>query len=357
MKPIFGKTPPLGLKLFFAVIASIGLILSDGQTTTMIQTRGFLETAVGGLYYLANTPRTVLDGVSDNLVDTNKLQIENKVLKEQLREKNADLLLFDQLKVENQRLRLLLNSPLRIDEYKKIAEVLTAEMDIYRQQVVINQGQKDGAYVGQPIIDEKGVVGQIISVGENTSRVLLITDVTHAIPVQVLRNDVRLIASGTGHSDELTLDNVPRSVDIEKGDLLVTSGLGGRFLEGYPVAVVESVSRDGQNYFATVTAKPLASIDKLRYVLLLWPTNEDMRKAKSITPEDVRKAVQQRLENQGNEANKVKKAVVPTEDSEAQNTPAETPEDLQQETPPDASGENNAPAPVIPNEQPHGEED
>ncbi|WP_109078986.1 rod shape-determining protein MreC [Aggregatibacter kilianii] len=357
MKPIFGKTPPLGLKLFLAVTASIGLILSDGQTTTMIQTRGFLETAVGGLYYLANTPRTVLDGVSDNLVDTNKLQIENKVLKEQLREKNADLLLLDQLKVENQRLRLLLNSPLRIDEYKKIAEILTAETDIYRQQVVINQGQKDGAYVGQPIIDEKGVVGQIISVGENTSRVLLITDVTHAIPVQVLRNDVRLIASGTGHSDELTLDNVPRSVDIEKGDLLVTSGLGGRFLEGYPVAVVESVSRDGQNYFATVTAKPLASIDKLRYVLLLWPTNEDMRKAKSITPEEVRKTVQQRLENQGSEANKVKKAVVPTEDSEPSNSTSDTSEENTPPTPPDASGENNAPAPVMPNEQPHGEED
>ncbi|MBN6080735.1 rod shape-determining protein MreC [Aggregatibacter actinomycetemcomitans] len=356
MKPIFGKTPPLGLKLFFAVTASIGLILSDGQTTTMIQTRGFLETAVGGLYYLANTPRTVLDGVSDNLVDTNKLQIENKVLKTQLREKNADLLLLDQLKVENQRLRLLLNSPLRIDEYKKIAEVLTAEMDIYRQQVVINQGQKDGAYVGQPIIDEKGVVGQIISVGENTSRVLLVTDVTHAIPVQVLRNDVRLIASGTGHSDELTLDNVPRSVDIEKGDLLVTSGLGGRFLEGYPVAVVESISRDGQNYFATVTAKPLASIDKLRYVLLLWPTNEDMRKAKSITPEEVRKAVQQRLENQGSEANKVKKAVVPTENNETLNTSTDAPEDPQPETVPDTSGENNAPAPVIPSEQPQREE-
>ena len=299
MKPIFGKTPPLGLKLFLAVTASVGLILSDGQTNAIIQARGFLETAVGSLYYLANTPRAVLDGVSDNLVDTNKLQIEKRVVKEQLREKNADLLLLDQLRVENQRLRLLLNSPLRTDEYKKIAEVLTAETDVYRQQIVINQGEKDGAYVGQPVIDEKGVVGQIISVGEHTSRILLIPDVTHAVPVQVLRNDVRLIANGTGHGDELTLDNVPRSVDIEKGDLLVTSGLGGRFLEGYPVAIVESVSRNGKNYFATVTAKPLASIDKLRYVLLLWPTNEDMRKAKTITPEEVRKVVQQREKNGG----------------------------------------------------------
>lgn len=323
MKPIFGKAPPLGLRLILAILASIALIVSDGQSNAMIKARSIMETAVGGLYYLANTPRTVLDGVSDNLVDTNKLQIENRVLRDQLREKNADLLLLDQLKVENQRLRLLLNSPLRTDEYKKIAEVLTAETDVYRKQVVINQGQRDGAYVGQPIIDEKGIVGQLISVGENTSRVLLLTDVTHSIPVQVLRNDVRLIASGTGRNDELSLDHVPRSVDIVKGDLLVTSGLGGRFLEGYPVAIVESVSRDGQNYFATVTAKPLASIEHLRYVLLLWPTNEEMRKVQSISPADIRRTVQQRLENQGVEAGKVTKTLVKEEND---NNPVEADE-------------------------------
>ena len=146
------------------------------------------------------------------------------------------------------------------------------------------------------------MIEQVISVGENTSRVLLLTDVTHSIPVQVLRNDVRVIASGTGHSDELTLDNVPRSVDIEKGDLLVTSGLGGRFVEGYPVAVVQSVSRDGSNYFATVKAKPLAELDRLRYLLLLWPSNLDMSKVKSMSPEEVRRLVQQRLESQAHEA-------------------------------------------------------
>ena len=304
MNPTFGKSPSLGLRLVLAVTASIGLMLSDGQNTTMIQARSIMGTAVGGLYYLANTPRTVLDGVSDNLIDTNKLQIENKVLKEQLREKNADLLLLDQLKVENQRLRLLLNSPLRTDEYKKIAEILTTETDIYRQQVVINQGQSDGVYVGQPIIDEKGVVGQVIAVGETSSRVLLLSDVTHSIPVQVLRNDVRVIASGTGRSDELMLDNVPRSVDILKGDLLVTSGLGGRFPEGYPVGIVENVSRDASNYFATVNVKPLASLERLRYVLLLWPTVEDMRKVQSLSPEEVRRTVQQRLKNSAKQQKK-----------------------------------------------------
>ena len=262
MKPIFAKAPSPGVRLFLAICFSIALIAFDGRSSALIHFRNMLETAVSGLYYFANTPRSVLDGVSNNFIDNNKLQLENKVLKEQLREKNADLLLLDHLKVENQRLRLLLSSPLRQDEYKKIAEVLTAEMDSYRQQVIINQGQDTGAYVGQAIIDERGVVGQVISVGEKSSRVLLITDITHAIPVQVLRNDVRGIANGTGHNDELIIDNLPRSVDIVKGDVLVTSGLGGRFPEGYPVAIVESVANDTKSQFARIVAKPLASLDR-----------------------------------------------------------------------------------------------
>lgn len=350
MKPIFGKAPPLGIRLILAVIASIALILADGQNS-MNKARSVMETAVGGLYYLANSPRTVLDGVSDNFVDTNKLQIENKVLREQLREKNADLLLLDQLKVENQRLRLLLNSPLRTDEYKKIAEVLTAETDVYRQQIVINQGEKDGAFVGQPVIDEKGVIGQIISVGADTSRVLLLTDVTHSIPVQVLRNDVRVIASGTGHTDELTLDNVPRSVDIEKGDLLVTSGLGGRFIEGYPVAIVQSVSRDGSNYFATVKAKPLASLERLRYVLLLWPSNLDMSKVKSMSPEEVRELVQKRLESQANGANNTVRKTKITDEQEP--APEHNKEVVEPEIPEEAPQDE----PVSPEQQEHREED
>ncbi len=293
---LFSKAPPLGVRLFLSITFSIALIALDGRSNAMIQMRNVLETAVSGLYYFANVPRTVLDGVSNNFIDTNRLQLENKVLKEQLREKNADLLLLDQLKIENQRLRLLLRSPLRQDEYKKITEVLTAEMDAYRQQVIINQGQKQGAYVGQAVIDERGVVGQVISVGENSSRVLLITDVTHAIPIQVLRNDVRGIANGTGHNDELIIDSLPRSTDVIKGDILVTSGLGGRYPEGYPVAMVESVANDPKSQFARIVAKPLASLDRLRYLLLLW-TNADDARIKALSPSQVRDVVKERRKN------------------------------------------------------------
>lgn len=294
MKPIFAKSTPLGVRLFLAVVISFALILLDGRSSAMIQIRNVMENAVSGLYYFSHTPRKVLDGVSNNFIDSQKLQLENSVLKQQLLEKNTDLQLLDQLKVENNRLRLLLSSPLRQDEYKKVVEVLTAEMDAYRQQVVINQGQAQGAFVGQPVIDERGVVGQVISVGEQTSRVLLLSDVTHAIPVQVLRNDVRAVANGTGHNNELLLDNMPRGVDIVKGDVLVTSGLGGRFPEGYPVAIIESVQNDGSSHFARATARPLASLERLRYLLLLWPMGEDVHKTKALSPQDVREVVEER---------------------------------------------------------------
>ncbi len=294
MKLIFSKSPPLGIRLFFAIALSIILIAFDGRSNAIIQVRNMLETAVSGLYYFANTPRVVLDNISGSFIDSSKLQLENSILKELLRKRNATLLQFEHLKVENQRLRLLLSSPLRRDEYKKVAEVLTAEIDAYRQQVVINQGKANGVFIGQPVIDELGVVGQVISVGESSSRVLLITDSNHSLPVQVLRNDVRTIANGTGQNKELIIDNLPRTVDITKGDILITSGLGGRFPEGYPVAVVESVFNTHQSQFARIKARPLASFDHLRYLLLLWPTNEELHNAKTLSAQDVRNAVEER---------------------------------------------------------------
>ena len=337
MKPIFAKASSLNTRLFFALIFSLSLIAFDGRSNAIIQFRNILETPISGLYYFANAPRSVLDGVSNNFIDNDKLQLENRVLKEQLREKNADLLLLDQLKVENQRLRLLLSSPLRQDEYKKIAEVLAAKMDAYRQQVIINQGESDGAFVGQPIIDERGVVGQIISVGEKNSRVLLLTDVTHALPVQVLRNDVRGIANGTGHNDELFIDNLPRTVDVVKGDVLVTSGLGGRFPEGYPVAIVEAVTNNAQSQFARIVARPLASFDRLRYLLLLWPTGEELRKAQSLSPQQVRDVVEERR----NSLNPLERLKANKKEQIVDELKEETPEQSEEQINPAAEPEAN----------------
>ena len=137
----------------------------------------------------------------------------------------------------------------------------------YRHQVVIDKGKIDGVYVGQPVANEKGIVGQVTFVSAHNSRVLLLTDSLSAIPVQVIRNDIRVIASGNGKSDRINLDHIPTSLDIEQGDLLVTSGLGGIYPEGFPVANVSRVERDTAREFAAIEAKPVVDFERLRYLL------------------------------------------------------------------------------------------
>ena len=147
---------------------------------------------------------------------------------------------------------------------------MAVDKNPYSQQVVINKGAIDGVYLSQPIIDEKGIVGQVMEVGTTNSRVLLLADVTHAIPVRSQRNDIRFIATGSGALNELYLEHVPHSVDIKAGDVLISSGLGKIFPEGYPVGTVKEVRRDESRPFSIVTVTPMAKLDRLKYLLLLW---------------------------------------------------------------------------------------
>ena len=136
---------------------------------------------------------------------------------------------------------------------------------------MVNKGAADGVYIGQPVLNEQGVVGQVVDVSATLSRILLISDITHAVPVRVVRNGIRLVANGAGQIDRLNHNHVPHSADIRSGDLLVTSGLGGKYPEGYPVSNVTIVSKDLSRPFAQVYSHPVAKIDRLRYLLLLWP--------------------------------------------------------------------------------------
>ena len=116
-------------------------------------------------------------------------------------------------------------------------------------------------------------MGQVIEVSAVTSRVLLITDATHSIPVQVNRNGVRAIAEGSGSLASLEIHHVAATTDIREGDLLVSSGLGGRFPVGYPVASVVAVDRDPGQAFARISARPRAALDRSRHVLLVFTGN------------------------------------------------------------------------------------
>ncbi|GJB99605.1 rod shape-determining protein MreC [Aeromonas caviae] len=270
MKPIFGRGPSLQLRLFLAVIISVAAIVADSRFGVFSHVRVYLSSLVSPLQYIANAPGTLLDTMSTQVQTRADLIEQTKQQEQQLFTLRSRLLKMDQLEHENQRLRELLGSPVHKESRKMVAELLSVDSDPFSHQVLINKGALDGVYNGQPVIDDQGVVGQVLHVGSTTSRVLLITDSSHGIPVRVLRNDLRAIASGSGELDKLELRNLPRNTDVQVGDLLVTSGLGGRFPEGYPVATVTRSDYVEGKPFAQIEAKPLVALDRLRYLLLLW---------------------------------------------------------------------------------------
>lgn len=274
MDTIFTRGPSLNNRLALALAMSVLLIFIDHKLDGFNSTRVYLNSLMSPLQYLANLPGLMLSESAQRLTSQQQLLAENERLKNEVLKMSERLQRFDVLQSENEQLRKLLKAPVKAEMRKMVAELMAVDNNPYSQQIVINKGAIDGVYLSQSVLDDRGIVGQVMEVGTTNSRVLLISDVTHAIPVRSVRNNIRYIASGTGSLDELYLEHVPHSVDVQVGDLLITSGLGNVFPEGYPVARVKTVVRDESRPFATVTAQPLARLNRLKYLLLLWPQDD-----------------------------------------------------------------------------------
>ena len=269
MNPIFNQGTSPAHRLILVLCCSAALIFFDHKMTSFETARGYLQSVVSPLQYMANAPKQMMTWASENIVIRRQLMKENQAFRENELFFHEQAMQLSMVRQENKRLRALLSSPVRGKIKKMFAEILSVDSDPYSHQVVINRGANDGVYEGQPVLDEKGIVGQILHVGVSSSRVILISDISHAVPVRVQRNGLRLIASGSGQIDRLVHNFVPHSADIRKGDLLVTSGLGGKYPEGYPVSRVVLVREDESREFATIYSEPVAQIDRLRYMLLL----------------------------------------------------------------------------------------
>ena len=270
MNLIFARSPSMKLRLTLAVLLSFVFMGVDKYTDGSATLRAFLNSLVTPIYYLASIPEDSLDWTVEQFKSREVLLEENQQLKRAQLLQSEKLQRFAYLKRENDKLRALLDSPLRQQGKKMIAQVMSIDSHPFRDVVVINKGFSSGVYEGQAVIDEFGVVGQVTSVATTSSRVILISDSTHAIPVRIERNGVRAMIEGTGRISSLKANNVPHSIDIKEGDVMVTSGLGGIFPEGYPVAKVTKVDHDLSLPFAQITAEPTAQIDRVNRVLLLW---------------------------------------------------------------------------------------
>ncbi|WP_416199666.1 rod shape-determining protein MreC [Pseudomonas helleri] len=286
------------------VVLSVALMVVDARFTLLKPVRSQMSLVLMQTYWVTDLPQRLVQGVASQFGSRTELVAENEKLKTENLLLQGRMQKLAALTEQNVRLRELLNSSALVNEKVEVAELIGMDPNPFTHRIIINKGERDGVVLGQPVLDARGLMGQVVELMPNTSRVLLLTDTTHSIPVQVNRNGLRAIASGTGNPERLELRHVADTADIKVGDLLVSSGLGQRFPAGYPVATVKEVIHDSGQPFAIVRAVPTAALNRSRYLLLVF--------SDSRTPEErANDAAQAQEAEQRGEAPPVVPATVP----------------------------------------------
>lgn len=259
-----------GFRLFLVILISAALIAADARFDKLTPVRSTLETGLAPVYWLGNAPYRFSDWFAGLFVSRDDLQSENEELKARMLILERRALKYAALASENNELRRLLNSSEVLDDRVIVGEVVGVSPDPFSHEIIINKGLSDGVTIGQAVLDAEGLMGQIVQASQFTSRVLLVSDSSHAVPVEVVRNGLRSVLLGNGEIDELDLVHVPDTADIREGDTLVSSGLGGRFPRGYPVARVSQISKEPGEPFVTIRATPMARLNQSRMVLVVF---------------------------------------------------------------------------------------
>ncbi len=259
------------LQALFLIILSIAMMVGDHRFHQLEIVRANISLVLSPIRYLVSLPATGGNWLNDWFTSHTSLLDENAALKAEGRILNARLQKLEILAEENARLRNLLGSSRKIADDVIVAELLSVDQNPYRQLIEINKGGSDGIEIGNAVIDDFGVMGQVIHVNAQSATTILISDPEHAIPVQFVRSGTRSVAFGRGSTRQLELRYLPATADIMVGDDLVTSGLGGRFPPDYPVARVTAINEDRIRGFVTVLAQPKARLDSSREVLVIKP--------------------------------------------------------------------------------------
>lgn len=270
MQTLFIRGPSATVRMVVLVIASIVLMTVDHRWHSLEFARSAFSSILYPLQYTIDLPIRLFYWTDEALSTRQTLLEKNREFEARHLENRVQLQKLDIIEKENERLRQLLGAIPKTTERLLISEIINVDLDPYKQLILLNKGSSSDVYQGQPIIDAQGVMGQVVHVGPMSSTAMLITDASHAIPVQVNRTGLRAIAFGSGKIDQLNLRHLPHNVDIKEGDLLITSGLGGIFPPNFPVAIISRVERHAGEPFATVEARPHALLDKSREVLLVW---------------------------------------------------------------------------------------
>jgi rod shape-determining protein MreC len=267
--PLFPRGFSIHVKAVLLIALSLGLMFIDTRYELLQPARAALATATAPVEMAASLPDTA-SSTAHYFASREALMRQNEALRREQLLLQARLQKLIALESENRRIRALLKSSRNLEDRILIAEILAVSNDPYRQYLKLNKGTQQGVFVGQALVDAQGIMGQIVDVGLHDSSALLITDPNHGIPVEVSRNGLRTIAHGTGGSPGLNLPYLPSNADVQLGDTLYSSGLGGRFPAGYPVGKITEIKHHPGEHFLTIAAVPAAHMDRGREVLLVW---------------------------------------------------------------------------------------
>ncbi|MGB1950911.1 MAG: rod shape-determining protein MreC [Marinobacter sp.] len=276
IKTIFVQGPVPGLRLLLVIVLSAVLIVADARFDKLTSVRSVIGTGLAPVHWFGNAPYELQNWIEGLFTTRDDLLAENEDLNARLLILERRALKYAALASENNELRRLMNSSEVLDDRVIVGEIVGVSPDPFSHEVIINKGSRDGVTVGQAILDAHGLMGQVQQTSSFTSRVLLVSDSSHAVPVEVVRNGLRAILLGNGNINALELVHVPDTADIREGDLLVSSGLGGRFPKGYPVAEVENITKESGEPFVNIEATPKARLNQSRLVLVVFsPDGEE----------------------------------------------------------------------------------
>ena len=265
------RIPALNTKLIIFVVLSFILLINDQRNNYLSILRNSIAIAIYPLQSTVEIPLRLINWFDLRIKSKEILIQENQNLISQQKINSSILQRYESLEQENVRLKQILNAANNLDNKVEITRIISINVNPYRHTIVIDKGERDGVYKGQVLLDADGVIGQILHTNFLTSEAILISDSDHALPVEINRNGLRTIVLGNGSYTKLDVPYIPNNADIEIGDLLVTSGLGGKFPSGYPVAKVDFIESDLSEQFYKVSAKPIAYLNQVREVMLLKP--------------------------------------------------------------------------------------
>ncbi|HIG68161.1 MAG TPA: rod shape-determining protein MreC [Porticoccaceae bacterium] len=274
---MFAKPSTTIRKVVILFLIALGMMTIHSYTNWFRSIEKFADWSIRPVYWIANIPPRIGEWADLRSTDRSVIEKENLRLKQESLIYRGQLQRMAELAAENLRLRLLLNATELLTDSILVTAVIGVSPSPKSHTLSIDRGLEDGVYVGQPILDAEGLMGQIISVFDNHSVALLLTDNTHAIPVQVLRNGMRSIAEGTSDYNNMQLQFLSLTADIREGDELVSSGLGGRFPPGYPVGSVLSIEKISGDEFLEVNVRPAAKIDRSKHLLLVFTSQDGKR--------------------------------------------------------------------------------